>query len=33
MLGQTLRDLGLTQEREPAHRRQEAVFPFIKFPA
>ncbi len=33
MLGQTLRDLGLTQEREVKHIAiKEAVFPFIKFP-
>src|SRR4029450_4939113 len=33
MLGQTLRDLGLTQEREAKHIAvKEAVFPFIKFP-
>src|SRR5262245_9011180 len=33
MLGQTLRDLGLTQERELAHIAvKEAVFPFVKFP-
>jgi carbamoyl-phosphate synthase large subunit len=33
MLGQTLRDLGLTQERELRHIAvKEAVFPFIKFP-
>jgi carbamoyl-phosphate synthase large subunit len=33
MLGQTLRDLGLTQEREVKHIAiKEAVFPFVKFP-
>ena len=33
MLGQTLRDLGLHQEREVPHIAvKEAVFPFVKFP-
>ncbi len=33
MLGKTLRELGLVEEREPRHIAiKEAVFPFIKFP-